>query len=365
MELIEKRVLGEVQRGFTAYWATHSAFPWLSPFTDPTASAFRALTTTKEGHIPFHWSSDPSTFPDVNPFPSSVGWRWNIDSGTGTFSDNPSLYLDTITDDCLENLDCTDPLFPTMSTAIAWSPATVLCSWLDKNTADCGIAMALNGPITCDLGCGWFNCVRLYQVTFPSYTGVVTINDPTSTTFRTRDVTLSGNIPTQAVAIVIADVYIGDDPATGCFSTITVVNHIRGISFISGTTTGMISTLGIQYDIDVDDIELPEWFVKNKWHELVYIAYPPVTAEPVPGGATACTAGIDCITLNIGSNPHNDIRALAIIAGKEDPGSDTQTRPSSSLSDYFEDENNSPGDDTFEKLAISSSYNDQVRIIAP
>lgn len=60
MGMVEKRVISEINTAMNTYRNSTApgAFPWLSPFDSPAASAFRGTVNTRQGHIPFHWSGD-------------------------------------------------------------------------------------------------------------------------------------------------------------------------------------------------------------------------------------------------------------------------------------------------------------------
>ena len=103
--------------------------------------------------------------------------------------------------------------------------------------------------------------------------------------------------------------------------------------------------------------ELPSWFIKNKWHHLVYIAY---GAGFAPGGSGHCTAGTDCLVVQ---GRTDDAEALVVSAGM---ALADQDRSTGSITDYFEGENASlAGDDIFTAAAISDTFNDQVVVVAP
>lgn len=134
-------------------------------------------------------------------------------------------------------------------------------------------------------------------------------------------------------------------------------------------TTGTLESTNIQYDLDIDDNELPSWFYKNEWQNLIYIAY--ATGEALPGDTTdttpadgvpdnVCTSGTDCLVLNNSGSPNNDKRALAIIAGEDL----SAARPSGVLLNYLEGENSSPIDSTFVKGQTTVNFNDQIKVIS-
>jgi len=365
MAVIEKRVLAEAGDTINAYQATYSAFPWLSPFADPSTSMFRGVpTTTFQGHIPFHWANDPdsivvgtgSNIVGRNPFQSIVGWIWHTDVGTAT-----EFVSGTVTADCLRNVDCIDGTFPQL--AQVTTPLND-CTWTDKDTINCTPASSvLMSSITCDFGCGDFTCTREYLINIPAFTGTSSINNPTNTTTRTRDVTLNGSLPIQTAAVTIVDRYIGDNPFTSCLTT-TIREIGNGVIYFTGSTTGTLQSTSIQYDLDIDNDELPEWFVANDWQDLVYVAY--ASGEALPGDTTAgqdCVSlATSCITVNINGIATNNVRVAVVSAGV-DLTPDT-VRPNGTLTDYFDSENSNPVDDSFVKNRITAIYNDQTRIVS-
>lgn len=348
MFAVEKRVLGEVFQTLDTYRTDHSAYPWLSTFTDPAASAFRAqlddTATPKtgwQGHLPFHRTADTPGSSNRNPFQTAVSWAWNTDVGTATGS-----FSGTVTADCLRNVDCDDGLFPPIPTVDA---ASIDCRWVDddpndsippREIADCDpsgwITMT---SITCDMGCGNSGtCSRSYHVEFPLYTGTsVTLGDPSSDAFRTRSVDRAGSLPVQNSAVQIVDTYSGPTVSSLCLLSETVTVGSGNINFTT-STTGSITTSKIHYDIDIDDGEIPEWFTTNDWHEHIYVAYP--ESESLPGSVTtSCTAGTDCLVVN-GFLPDSDTRGVVVIAGDIISTTLGQDRsPGADITDYFELEN--------------------------
>ena len=135
-----------------------------------------------------------------------------------------------------------------------------------------------------------------------------------------------------------------------------VVTRI-GLTIPPGGATGSIRTTGMDYYLAEGPDELPSWFIKNKWHHLVYVAY---GAGFVPGGRGHCTAGTDCLVVQ---GRTDDAEALVVSAGM---ALADQDRSTGSITDYFEGENASlAGDDTFSAADITETFNDQVVIVAP
>ena len=136
-----------------------------------------------------------------------------------------------------------------------------------------------------------------------------------------------------------------------------VVVTRTGLTIPPGGAPGSIRTTGMGYYLAEGPGELPSWFIKNKWHHLVYIAY---SAGFVPGGSGHCTAGTDCLVVQ---GRTDDAEALVVSAGM---ALAHQDRSTGSITDYFEGENASlAGDDTFTGADITGTFNDQVVIVAP
>ena len=130
-----------------------------------------------------------------------------------------------------------------------------------------------------------------------------------------------------------------------------------GLTVLPGGAPGFIRTSGIDYYLSEAPGELPGWFIKNKWHHLIYAAYSPGFA---PGGDGQCTAGKDCLTLQ---GRADDSEAMVISAGM---ALASQDRSSGSIADYYEGENATLyGNDTFAGAGVSATFNDQVVVAAP
>lgn len=125
----------------------------------------------------------------------------------------------------------------------------------------------------------------------------------------------------------------------------------------SSSSTGSLRVSNIDFYLAESADDIPGWFFKNNWHQFIYIAY---SVGNVPGATANCIAGTNCLTLVGAGPPDNDKQAIVIIAGDE---LDTQDRSTATLDSYLELENAVQGDDQFRRAPVSSSYNDQVRII--
>lgn len=111
---------------------------------------------------------------------------------------------------------------------------------------------------------------------------------------------------------------------------------------------------------------IPTWLFNdasdgNNWQQVAYYA---VSPGHVPGGGNSCIAlpgSPSCLTLE-GSGGGTDKRSLVIMTGAALTG---KTHPSASLVDYLEEENTTPADYIYEKQTLGSSFNDQPITVAP
>lgn len=124
----------------------------------------------------------------------------------------------------------------------------------------------------------------------------------------------------------------------------------------SAGSTGRVKAAGINFLQSENNGDIPDWFVDNNWHQYVYIAY---SAGEQPGVGTACTAGADCLVLNIGTNVNNNVRALVMLSGEELSG---QAWTAGSIGNYIDLAENTDADDIFEKQSASSLFNDNIRV---
>ena len=103
------------------------------------------------------------------------------------------------------------------------------------------------------------------------------------------------------------------------------------------------------------------WFINNQWNRYTYYALSPaVSANP---SGTCTTADVtNCLTLSnaeTGTGNINDKRLVLILSGRPLAG---KTQPSANLDSYFElqnDQTTTPGDRTFQRGTISTSFNDR------
>lgn len=302
MQVIEKRVLGDVAKAFSAYQGSYGGYPWLSPFVDPSTSAFRGVPGTSQGHIPFHWTGSPA-------FTTDLSLYWNITNSTFT---NPgaSSYGDLIgfyyydgnvvtpPQDCITSSSCTDGKYPGLSNATPFPVSNAACVWVNKEVFSCAATHVLQSvtnyaqqPIiglSFALGdnqwilripelywvrgrglCVWFcthtqyayseTITRTYDInmTFTDNTSDgAAITGPDTSTVRRRHLTLEDNGSSllssgpNSVSITITDdrMIVATEPSYNTTYTTTATRTLNN----DADTTGVIATTGIQFDIDLD-----------------------------------------------------------------------------------------------------------------
>ena len=166
----------------------------------------------------------------------------------------------------------------------------------------------------------------------------------------------AASVPYNSGIPVITITDFEDDADTAATTTSVI---------FAGSPTGNIRISNIDYYLAEDNDELPEWFVKNKWHQLLYVA---VADAYAPGTtATDCIAGSDCLSVAVqfpSGTTHNDRQALVISAGSE-LSAQASSRVNGALDAWFEDDNAVDSDDLFIRDSVTTSFNDVISVVAP
>lgn len=130
----------------------------------------------------------------------------------------------------------------------------------------------------------------------------------------------------------------------------------------TGNPLSSIRVSGLSHQLSVSDDEFPSWFLRNRWHQYIYVAY-----SNAAGGPDTCTQGDDCLTFDIyGSNndlltTYDDIQAIVISMGAQLDG---QNRGLAMLNNYLESMVPEV-DDLVERKILSPEFNDQFRVVCP
>lgn len=155
--------------------------------------------------------------------------------------------------------------------------------------------------------------------------------------------------------------YPATDPALAGMNP-TINYTVNANSSVTVTFTGNLLS-GVTR-IELRDVVVDtnnDWFTKNNWQQLTYYAVSPGYA---PGGGNSCTplpGSPSCLTV-YGRSGGNNKRVAIVMVGEPLAG---HTHPSSNISDYLEGENATPSDFIYENGARSSTFNDQVFVVAP
>lgn len=139
----------------------------------------------------------------------------------------------------------------------------------------------------------------------------------------------------------------------------------RAFFWFTGTTTITLPVYSAHTRYKETSGKDPSWFFDNEWYRLTHYA----AAQPLlPQGSGACVPGDPdpdkaCLTVKGANAPNNDKAALLILGSRSLSG---QTRPSTTLSDYFEGEN-AESANIFETRDTpnSKTFNDKLKIVLP
>jgi hypothetical protein len=165
------------------------------------------------------------------------------------------------------------------------------------------------------------------------------------------------------------------------FSDYDAADNLLGTASVTipagGAAQGSLVVSGIDLlmDVDEDDSEiadsddgnLPRWFLRNRWHEYLFVSYANALTptEVALNLSSDCVAGTDCLTEEVPVGvARNDRKAVVVAAGAE---LDSQNRGNGTFVSYFEDENADAdtGDPSFERADTDSTFNDQLSAVTP
>ena len=179
--------------------------------------------------------------------------------------------------------------------------------------------------------------------------------------FRTRptknDITFTASVisvtsPTTAIVAASGDGQLAFQATTnGASGTGTISIPHPADSFLLKTTGTGASTANPNLF----------WFITNQWQRYTYYAISPAVSANPSGVCTSANV-TDCLTLTnaeAGTGNTNDKRLVLILSGRPLAG---KSQPTANLNDYFElqnDQTTAPGDRTFQRDRISTTFNDR------
>lgn len=359
MRAVEKRVLGEAAIALNRYRRDFGAYPWLAHFRDPRALAPAPATAfksalTRTGLLPVHLPGER--------FATGFGGFWRFVDSTPTTTVRHSGVARLV-----------PPLPDGMSGLIQVAGHSGRCVWSDWTRGDCEGSRVIPAHYRADLG---VTVRRTLEYAFRIVDAAPRVTPPTPLDVRRRSLSVNaGVLPASPPGRW--NVRITDDDG---------INQGQRDIAIDGDTGGEITLSGIRYDLSVvyDDRhdardELPEWFVENQWHHLVYAAF---SADAVAGGNADgdddCRTPFDnCLTLNAaGRAVPAGVRGLVISPGAALAHQDRLVGDCNGdgvadnyLCAYFEGANSDRSTprraDTYLRGEFTRHFNDQVRIVDP
>lgn len=330
----EKRVANEIKNVLKTYYAAWGAFPFAATFADPTNAAnFKGSVGTYSGLIPVDdqtyiptWNSTPTISFDGAIVGGPMNCILNNDTGGGNYSRWRCCKVD-------------------------YSDTPPSC-FSSNITIPVGVTVTITGKLN-GVGLGLWrphNINNVCEVRARDSGGNTVL---ISTLFAPNSVSVTNTLDTNGRATIVFQ-------ATGKTGGSTL-QRIELRDILSYKTD-------ITNNNDKDLCPLtpaaspvaPTWLFDdatrfNNWHQVSYYA---VAEEFAPGGDHTCSP-LPCLTVN-GQNGGSNVPAVIVTTGRDITGN----RPTSVLTDYLEGQNSTP-DTTFENKTRSTTFNDQVIIIAP
>lgn len=318
---IEKRVAGEIKNQLNAYYSAWHAFPFAAVFNDPSNPLnFVGQASTYYGLLPIgNDSGGASTLP-WNTSPAPNFYINGVNSGTCTFSNG----------------------------GVSNSRLRCISS---NTTIPAGQTITFTGKMN-GIGLGFYDVgFWFWRPHDISTTAEVRVRNSSGVT-----VLASSLLDNVSVTVSLNS----DGSANVVFSA-------QGKP--GGTTLQRIELRDIQKS---STINVPAWLLGNYWHQVAYYA---VSQGYAPGGINSCEplgtlphVKPYCLTVN-GSGGGNDKRAVVVMTSKA-LASQT-SHPSGTLTNYLEGENATPADYVtppdyiYENKSRTSTFNDQVIVVAP
>lgn len=376
MSVVENRVLNTVSKAMNRYFEDpdeddisgvdpdcavsepecDNAYPWLSPFGNPSLSDFASSPGTREGHLP--------VVANGRPFSTSLNFNWDVPAD-GTVSGTSSFDPDG---NCARKAECR--VEGSTMTQLPIGDAGATCTWAGTRSLNCSTVEIIN--LT-----GGDRLEREYVFEFDGIP--MTADAPTATTRRTLDYELNSG-ERLPESVTLARITLTDNKVL--LGGGSVASESVSLTLEKGAAVESLLLRDIAFDIEIDhdDViypqaasgnasaspgELPEWFFEDEWHHLIVLSY--AQAEQPADLNENCTIDGSCLKVEWdrhGNRPDTeieDVRAVVVIAGPDL----NAARPSASLTDYFEGENASSGDTVFARSEGLANFNDQIKVLDP
>jgi hypothetical protein len=334
------------------------AYPWLSPYTDPSLGPYAGTVGTRAGLLPLRRV-------DVD-FDAGFAAQWAIPVAgtvvsTGTSPPAASCVRNTGTPCTVTPPGFVAPttiVGPVFGTGVA-PFGTGRCRWPGGTRLRCETRRSALDAASGNL------LTRVYVIETSSLAR--RIAPPTATAPRTEGATLlNSSVPTAG----LIDITVTDTVTSGA-GVDTALGSAR-LVLSAGAAVSLFALSGVPFDLEVsdDDVidpatrrspgELPHWFVANGWQQFIAVAY--AAAYAAGNAAADCAPGVDClrlqrVTRDGGITTLVDVRGLVLGAGA---ALATQSRPSADPAQLFEHENSS-FDDLYTERPQAADFNDSAR----
>lgn len=319
-------------------------FFWLAPF-NPAGTAYQSATVgASRGILPEHLLD--TTF--------STGFRWSMTSTA------PVTRSGT-----LSAAEVRDQTVPAGRGTCLWGVATGSSVTLNNLLRRVQCTGTIINPET---------GVTRRTVTL-TYTGSTSSTIPVSTNTTAANLVISPATATTTLSRSVTRTTLGsvtlqiidynDNSTTWSWNPFNGGSWVYGPEIVGyGTESAgsgySITTSGISYFPSLPSLTR-NWYRTNEWHRFTYIA---IASGYQPGGANSCSSG--CFTVQLNNNTTlSNAQAVVLNAGSLLDGQNRSPH-NTTLSNYFEGNNNSTSTQVFDRRSpLSSTFNDHVTPITP
>ena len=333
MPFIEKRVGNEIKKILNAYYAAWGAFPYAAPFSDPSTSNFTGQSSQYYGLLPINDQNNTPTWnaaPTIS-FSGGITGSMGCILSTGVVTNSRWRCCDTGGGSSCNNNNITIPS---------------------------GVTITITGRLNA-VGSGFWrphNVNNVCEVRAKNSSGNTVL---ATSLFASNSVTITNSLNSDGSAQIIFR-------ATGKTGGTTLQRiELRDILSYNTEIQTYSNTFPSCPQSSTSPV-IPKWLFNdlttgNKWHMVAYYSVSPGFA---PGG-NACNplpGTPSCLTVN-GSAGGTGTRAVVVMTSGA--LASQAPHPSGNLANYLESENVTPADYIYENQNRSSTFNDQVIIVAP
>ena len=347
---LHKQIAPQMNAAYSsAPWTVAPTLPFAAGFGDPSTASYKGTTATTQGLLPVTYSDTgpcspgpcipASCNPAGNPRcdPAFLVWRTSA-TVTRTGGTTPAGSPTCAISGPPARLDCTVEASAPLASGITWMD-------FDMSVTADNVGKAL----------------RRLNDTVPMTGNVDTLSIRSPYGYSVSAAALNTDSS--------GTVTFGSRFASGSGTPLAFLGAVdcalSGLYCVRYTISIPLAIFSDHAVVDASDATLG-WFVRNRWHELSYYAIASGMAPSQPAASRGCTTGTDCLTANYLSTTAyagNSVKGLVVIGGRQLPA---QTRPSATVTDYFEDSNASLTGTYAARapaLVFNRTFNDRVVVI--